>query len=168
MALTISGAAISCRALPAVQNPPERSLSLYHTHTGERLSVVYFKAGSYIRDAREELNFFLRDFRNGKVVAIDVRVLDQLSELSQSLKAGGVFEIISGYRSPETNAMLRKNNEGVAGQSLHMQGKAVDVRLAGVPLSCLKSAALTLACGGVGYYPKSGFIHLDTGRVRNW
>lgn len=109
-----------------------------------------------------------RSFRNGKVAAIDVRVLDQLAELSRSLKPEGVFEIISGYRSPETNAMLRKNNEGVAGQSLHMQGKALDVRLDGVPLFRLRSAALALACGGVGYYPKSGFIHLDTGRIRNW
>ncbi len=168
MALAFSGAAISCRLLPAAQGPSERSLSLYHTHTGERVTVVYFKAGQYVQDAQERLNFLLRDFRNGKVSTIDVRVFDQLAELSRSLKPDGVFEIISGYRSPETNAMLRANSEGVAGYSLHMQGKAVDVRLAGIPLSRLKSAALSLACGGVGYYPKSGFVHLDTGRVRCW
>lgn len=161
-------AAMSPRRILAALDTGERSVSFCHTHTGERLSIAYFRSGSYIPGACEKLNLLLRDFRNNKICTIDVRLFDMLYDLSLSLNPGGVFEIISGYRSSETNAVLRKRSSGVASQSLHMQGKAIDVRLTGTPLDRLKSAALSLARGGVGYYPKSGFVHLDTGRVRHW
>ena len=152
----------------AARDTGERSLSFCHTHTGERLSIAYFKSGRYLADACQKLNLLLRDFRNDKVRGIDVRLLDLLSEISRSLSPEGTFEIISGYRSPETNAALHQKGRGVASQSLHMQGKAVDVRLPGVSLARLRSAALALGGGGVGYYPQSGFVHLDTGPVRQW
>jgi len=147
----------------------EQKLRLYHTHTGEKLEVIYKRQGRYISTALEEINRLCRDHRSGEVYTIDPGLLDQLHTL-QSATAGpdACFEIISAYRSPKTNTMLRRTGSGVAKRSLHMQGKAIDVRLTNHRLSKLHRAALAMKAGGVGYYPKSGFLHLDTGRVRAW
>jgi uncharacterized protein YcbK (DUF882 family) len=147
----------------------ERSLSLLNTHTGERLKeVVYWEKGNYILDALENLNHVLRDHRTNQVHPIDPMTLDLMAAISRKVDARQPFEIISGYRSPQTNRSLRGNSNGVAKNSYHMQGKAVDLRLPGVPLKKVRKAALDLRMGGVGYYSKSGFVHIDSGRVRSW
>lgn len=147
----------------------ERSLSILNTHTGERLKeVVYWERGHYINDALENLNHVLRDHRTNEIHQIDPITLDLMTAISRKVGAKQPFEIISGYRSPQTNSALRKSSTGVAKNSYHMQGKAVDLRLPGVPLKTLRKAALELKMGGVGYYPKSDFVHVDSGRVRWW
>ena len=145
-----------------------RSLTFLHTHTGERLSVEYFSRGDYLPDALATVNHYLRDFRTGEVHAIDPELLDLLHGLTRLTDTSRPFQVISGYRSPATNAMLHQHSEGVAVNSLHMQGQAIDIRLADVPLATLRSAALAIGRGGVGYYPTSDFVHVDTGRVRTW
>jgi len=150
------------------RGPAARSLSFLHTHTGESLVVEYFEQGRYLPDALGEVNHFLRDFRTGDIHVIDPGVLDILHGLSDLTGSTRPFQVISGYRSPWTNAMLRERGGGVAAGSLHMQGKAIDIRLADVPLVKLRNAALSLQQGGVGYYPASDFVHVDTGRVRRW
>ncbi len=145
-----------------------RSLQFVHTHTGERLAVEYFERGEYLPDALDTVNRFLRDFRTGDVHAIDPSLLDLLHRLTGATATGRPFQVISGYRSPATNEMLRHRSEGVAAGSLHMKGQAIDIRLADVPLSKLRRAALELGRGGVGFYPASDFVHVDTGRVRAW
>ena len=147
----------------------ERSLSLLNTHTGERLKeVVYWEKGDYILDALENLNHVLRDHRTNQVHPIDPMTLDLMAAISRKVGAKQPFEIISGYRSPQTNRSLRNNSNGVAKNSYHMQGKAVDLRLSGVPLRAVRKAALELRMGGVGYYAKSDFVHIDSGKVRSW
>lgn len=161
--------------LPAVAVPgwaaaaadQARRLRFSHTHTSEKLDVVYSEGGVYLPDALDEINRLLRDFRSGEFYPIDTGLLDVLHEL-QAQTGGGVYEIISGYRSPATNEMLRTSSGGVAKRSYHMRGMAMDVRLRGVDTAQLRKAALGLKAGGVGYYAKSDFIHLDTGRVRFW
>jgi uncharacterized protein YcbK (DUF882 family) len=145
----------------------ERSLSFRHTHTGEALDIVYHRHGDYDSDALRQIDYLLRDFRSDQVHEIDTELLDLLHELQSSL-GGGTYEVVSGYRSPGTNALLRSKSPGVARRSLHMQGRAVDARLTGVELASLRRAALELERGGVGYYPASDFVHLDTGRFRIW
>lgn len=146
-----------------------RTLALYHTHTGQRLSVTYAADGRLIPAALEEINAFLGDFRSGRVHPIDPQLLDALHALHQRAGGRGRFEIISAYRSPETNEMLRRTGGGgVAQRSLHMEGRAIDVRLTGVATSRLREEALALGVGGVGYYPDENFVHVDTGRVRQW
>jgi uncharacterized protein YcbK (DUF882 family) len=147
---------------------PVRALSFINLHTDEKLKVTYFENGKYVKGALEEVNFILRDFRNDEVKDIDVELLDKLAVLHRRLRSNAPFEIISAYRSPETNAMLHARSNGVATKSQHLLGKAVDVRLSDRDLKELRSAALKLGDGGVGYYPKSGFVHLDTGRTRSW
>ena len=147
----------------------ERSLSLLNTHTGERLKeVVYWEKGDYILDALENLNHVLRDHRTNQVHPIDPMTLDLMTAISRKVGAEQPFEIISGYRSPQTNKSLSKQSRGVAKNSYHMQGKAVDLRLPGVPLKAVRKAALELRMGGVGYYAKSDFVHIDSGKVRSW
>lgn len=148
--------------------PNERQLRFYHLHTGEQLHVTYWAEGDYIRDELASINKLLRDHRSGEVEAIDPHLLDQLFLLQHHVTHTGAYHIISGYRSPRTNKALRKDGSGVAKRSLHMQGRAIDVRLPGVELQHLRLAALGLRAGGVGYYPDSNFIHLDTGRPRFW
>ena len=158
-------------ALPGTlfaRGPAARSLSFLHTHTGESLDVEYFARGQYLPDAMEEVEHLLRDFRTGDIHLIDPGVLDILHGLSDLTGSTKPFQVISGYRSPRTNAMLRERGGGVSAKSLHMQGKAIDIRLADVPLVKLRNAALSLQRGGVGYYPASDFVHVDTGRVRRW
>lgn len=157
---------LGCASLVRAAAPP-RTLSFWHTHTDERLSVTYSEGGTYLPDALRAVQKFLRDFRSGESHPIDAQLLDALHDLQTAL-GGGTFEIISGYRSPITNAALADKSKGVARNSLHMQGKAIDVRLTGRDTAQLRDAAITLARGGVGYYPASDFVHLDTGRVRRW
>ncbi|HSO07306.1 MAG TPA: DUF882 domain-containing protein [Pelomicrobium sp.] len=146
----------------------ERALSFHHTHTGEQLAVTYFAAGEYLPEPLAQLDHLLRDFRTGEVTAIDRDLFDQLFLLSRACN-GGTFEIVSGYRSPATNGMLRKaGGGGVAKNSLHMQGRAIDVRLSGYDTAALRRAAVAMGRGGVGYYARSDFVHLDTGRPRTW
>ena len=152
-----------------INGPRERSLSLLNTHTGERLKkVVYWEQGSYIPDALDHLNYVLRDHRTNEVCSIDPITLDLMAAISRKVDAKRPLEIISGYRSFKTNEELRRTSRGVARNSYHMQGKAVDLRLPGVPLRHVRKAALELQMGGVGYYPKSNFVHIDSGRVRTW
>lgn len=151
--------------------PRLRSLVLDHTHTHERIDLVYASGEHYVPQALGSLNHFLRDHYSGDVGQIDPQLFDLLHDVRQVLGTGVplTYHIISGYRSPVTNARLRSTRSGgVAKQSLHMAGKAIDVRLPGVPLAELRDAALSLKAGGVGYYPHDQFVHIDTGRVRTW
>jgi len=146
----------------------QRSVSFVHTHTGESLSTVYFKGGSYLAPELERVNHLLRDFRTGDVHTIDPSLLDILFQLRTLADRDDPFEVISGYRSPKTNAFLRQHSRGVAEHSLHIQGRAIDVRMSGVPTRKLRELALGMQRGGVGFYPTSDFVHLDNGRVRWW
>lgn len=148
--------------------PGARSVSFRHLHTGERLAVEYFTNGAYLPDALQAVDRILRDFRTDEIHAIDPALLDLLHALTRLSGSRRPFEVISGYRSPATNRMLRSRSERVAAGSLHMRGKAIDIRLADVPLAALRKAALEAGGGGVGYYPASNFVHVDTGRVRFW
>jgi uncharacterized protein YcbK (DUF882 family) len=144
-----------------------RELAFRHTHTGEQLRVVYFADGDYRPDALSRLQWLLRDFRTGTTHPIDRDLYDTLHALAQRC-GDGPFEIISAYRSPQTNAMLRQASRGVAERSLHLDGRAIDIRLPGFDTARLRDAAIALARGGVGYYPQSDFVHVDTGRFRTW
>lgn len=146
----------------------ERRLSFYHTHTHKRLDTVFFKDGEYIASALEEVNRFLADFRTGEVAVIDPKLLDLIYEIRESLGSNGTYEVISAYRSPTTNKMLRSRSNGVVKNSQHLLGTAIDVRLDDVPTIKLRDAALAMKKGGVGYYRKANFVHIDTGRVRRW
>lgn len=169
--LHYSGAAAitACCASPALARSPEqRTLSFVHTHTGETLTASYVRDGSRQTDCFAQVNRFLRDFRTGEVHTIDPALLDVLFDLRTLADRDDAFQIISGYRSPATNSQLRRKSGGVAKRSLHMDGKAVDIRLTGFPTRKLRDLALSLRRGGVGYYASSDFLHLDTGRVRFW
>lgn len=147
---------------------PERALAFVHTHTGERARIVYWADGDYVREGLTAVDHVLRDHYSGDVHAIDPRLLDLLHALAGRLGAATPYHVISGYRSPATNAALAARSGGVAGHSLHMAGEAIDVRLPGCALPTLRDAALALRGGGVGYYAASDFVHLDVGRVRRW
>jgi len=167
--LATLGAVASAAQAALAARPDARSLAFAHTHTGERLDLVYAVGDQYLPDALGRLNRFLRDHYSGEVGVIDPQLFDVLHRLRGELGAGQPFQVISGYRCPTTNASLQATRGGgVATRSLHMDGKAIDVRLSGVPLGDLRTAALALRAGGVGYYPRDQFVHLDTGRVRNW
>ncbi len=164
----VAGAgAISAGAMAAA--PEARTLALDHTHTGEKLSLVYAVGERYLSEALDTLNHFLRDHYSGAVGVIDPQLFELLHRLTAELGVRQSFQVISGYRSPATNETLRTTRGGgVASHSLHMDGKAIDIRLPGVPLADLRDAALSLRAGGVGYYPREQFVHVDTGRVRRW
>jgi uncharacterized protein YcbK (DUF882 family) len=158
-------------ATTAAAKRRERVLSFFHTHTGERLKIAYCCDGQYQPEALAELNHLLRDFRVNEEKAIDPQLFDLLHELGGTLETDQPYHIISGYRSPATNALLRERggaHTGVASNSLHMVGKAMDIRVPGVKLDNLRAAAASLKLGGVGFYPSSNFVHVDTGRVRYW
>jgi len=150
---------------------PEREyrLRLYHTHTNERIDLVYRRGNDYIPEAVTRLDQFLRDHRTGDVIQLDRRVFDLLHDLTFALgRPDTEIDIICGYRTPWSNDYLRRTTPGVAEHSLHMQGEAIDIRIPGVSTSELRNAALGLGRGGVGYYPESRFVHVDVGRVRRW
>ena len=141
---------------------------LHNLHTGEAFNEVYYANGGYLPDALAEANRVMRDWRTGDEHFIDPGLFDALHAIGDRLETRGAFQIISGYRSPKTNAMLHARSKGVAEHSQHTVGKAIDVRVPGVELSDLRNAAASLSAGGVGFYPVSNFVHVDTGRVRQW
>lgn len=145
-----------------------RALSFYNLHTGESLHTTYWEEGVYHAEALKEINHLLRDHRTGGVIDMDVELLDLLHDIRNRTGTQQAFNVISGYRSPKTNAMLNQQTSGVAKKSLHMVGKAIDINLPGFQLADLRKVALQQKRGGVGFYPKSNFIHVDTGRVRYW
>jgi uncharacterized protein YcbK (DUF882 family) len=159
-------------AVPAgLQRVPNRVLSFFNTHTGERLTTAYRRGTTYEPAALARIDLILRDFRTNAVKPIDPALLDLLHQLRRRLRTDQPFHVISGYRAPETNSMLRSRggvDSGVASNSLHTVGKAVDIRIPGIRLDALRAAASSLKLGGVGFYPRSNFVHVDTGRVRFW
>jgi uncharacterized protein YcbK (DUF882 family) len=154
--------------VPPAAAPGERILRLHNTHTGESLRTVFWAEGQFIPDALQDINKLLRDHRNNQVAQIDPQLLVLLDRISAQFGDHPTFQVISGYRSPETNEMLHENTSGVAKHSLHMEGKAIDVRIAGQDLAKLHKMAMAARAGGVGYYPDSQFVHMDVGRVRYW
>lgn len=165
---SLAGSVLAIAPLSRVWAGSERSLSLYNLHTGERINQPYWMAGHYLPDSLSAINTVLRDHRSGEVYPIDPALLDLLSALQQRVGSRKGYEVISGYRSPASNAMLNKASSGVAKRSLHMLGQAIDIRLPGTQLATLHEAAKQLKTGGVGLYTASNFIHVDTGRVRYW
>ena len=167
LTLILSAAAIT--SWPARAEPDRGSrLVLVHTHTGEVLDTVYRTESGYRPAELGRLDWLLRDFRTGDVLPLEARLFDLLSSLAEAAGVEPRYQVISAYRSPATNAMLAATSDGVSSKSLHMEGKAIDVRLDGLPLEKLRDLALARAAGGVGYYPGSDFVHLDVGRVRSW
>jgi uncharacterized protein YcbK (DUF882 family) len=172
---TLVGLALIGLVVAATVAPPidvraadARQLSFYHTHTQLSLDVVYYQNGKYVDSALDEINRFLADFRTGDMADMDPKLLDILHDVRNELGSDGTYEVISAYRSPKTNEMLRSNSGGVARNSQHLLGNAIDVRLRGIPIEKLRDTALDMKRGGVGYYEQSDFVHIDTGRVRRW
>lgn len=163
----IGVAPLRSHAMPRREPEPHR-LAFLNTHTGERLDVVYAERGRYQDDALAAIDHLLRDHRTGEVASIDRTLLDALAGLRASLQTEQPFHVISGYRSPATNARLAAASSGVARRSLHLEGRAIDIRVPGRSLEQVRQAAVSLKAGGVGYYRGSDFVHLDTGRVRTW
>jgi len=146
----------------------ERALSFSHAHTGETLRVSYWENGAYLSDALSEINAFMRDFRTEEITTIAPSLLDYVHAIQQQAGSNGTFTVFSAYRSPATNAQLRKSSSGVAKKSFHMKGEALDIQLSGVSADKLRNIAVNLQAGGVGLYRSSGFIHIDVGPVRQW
>jgi len=167
--LTLAGAVLPF-ARPALASlPGARSLDFDHTHTGERISVVFAVGNHYVPDALNTLNHFLRDHYSGEVGKIDPQLFDLLFKTRQELGSDQPLQVISGFRCATTNSKLRSTRGGgVARQSLHMSGKAIDIRIPGIALSDLRDAAKSQNVGGVGFYPRDKFVHVDTGKVRYW
>ncbi|HCF06087.1 MAG: hypothetical protein JG774_1163 [Desulfomicrobiaceae bacterium] len=165
VAVVVPGVVHEALASPV---PRKRVLLLENLHTGKRLEVAYAVNGRYTPEALKTLNQFLRDPRNGATTRMDPRLFDLLHLLWVRLGAKTPYHVVSAYRSPSTNAQMRRKSRGVARNSYHMRGKAMDVYLPGVPLARLRDAALAARMGGVGFYPRDGFVHLDTGPVRHW
>lgn len=167
-----AAAAANLLAAPAIAAPktarPERSISLYNLHTGEAVKAVYWAQGHYDRRALSAINRVLRDHRTDEIHAIDTDVIDLLHQLGRRIGLRGPFQVVSGYRSPRTNAMLASLSDGVADRSLHVLGKAVDIRVPGMAPKTVGKAAIGLRGGGVGIYRASNFVHVDSGRVRTW
>jgi uncharacterized protein YcbK (DUF882 family) len=170
--LTVSAASAAALftlpSLAKVHSARERGVSLYNLHTGEQATAVYWANGEFVEGGLQELNRVLRDHRTGDVYPMDTDLFDLLCVLRTRVDGCKPFQVISGYRSPETNAFLRKHGSGVARHSYHMQGMAIDIRLEDCALDHLHKAALALRGGGVGYYPDSDFIHVDVGPLRRW
>jgi uncharacterized protein YcbK (DUF882 family) len=164
---TIAGLVFEAPRQAAAQGVLRR-LSFDNIHTGEKLTAAYWQDGHYLPDGLREIDYSLRDFRTGDIYAIDPRLLDLLYRLRQQLAYDGPIHVISGYRCPATNAMLAARSPRVSKTSFHMRGMAIDIRIPGRPLPELRDAAMLLGMGGVGYYPESDFVHVDTGPVRFW
>jgi uncharacterized protein YcbK (DUF882 family) len=169
LALATGGAALAAAA-PGLAFPEAdvRRLGFNNLHTNELLDIAYWQNGAYVPDALDAVNTVLRDFRTGEVHEINPHLLDLLVLLQGRVDSGARFEVISGYRSPQTNAMLHDQSAEVAVHSLHMEGMAIDMHLPRVDLINLRDAAISLGLGGVGYYPSSNFVHADVGKVRTW
>jgi len=150
-----------------IKNEP-RELSLNNLHTGEILQSQYFDGNNYQSNELKKLNYICRDFRQNEMITMDKHLFDQITAIQKIIGSKAQVQIISGYRSPVTNQMLNAKSSGVAKKSHHMLGKAIDFRLEGVPLAEVRKAALSLKAGGVGYYPKSNFLHIDTAQFRSW
>jgi uncharacterized protein YcbK (DUF882 family) len=171
---TVASAVCFCSALiPAsllAKKPPVRTLHLYNPHTDEHLKAIYFNRGSFETEALKDINHLFRDYRTNQIKPIYIGLIEYLFAISQTLdlNPSRPFHVLSGYRAPETNAKLRRNGGGVAKNSLHIEGRAVDIRVKGYRVSSLYQAAVQLRRGGVGYYPKSKFIHVDVGPIRYW
>jgi uncharacterized protein YcbK (DUF882 family) len=155
-------------ALAVVRPREVRSIALHNLHTGERIRIEYWHAGRYIPAALRQIDTVLRDHRNDEVHPMEPELIDLLAMLARKLQASAPFEVISGYRSPASNAVLARQGHGVVENSLHVRGMAVDVRVPRRRLAAVRDAAIALQVGGVGYYPRSDFVHVDTGRVRRW
>jgi uncharacterized protein YcbK (DUF882 family) len=168
--ITVASCIIPGATIASVNNPlePERRLCLFNLHTKEDIDIAYWKNGEYIPDALNQLNYIFRDHYNGLVNQIDTDLFDFLFAIQQKIQSSEPFHLISGYRSKVTNERLRKENRNVSRKSLHINGKAADIRLPDHKLKILRKAAYQLKGGGVGYYPKSNFVHVDVGRVRFW
>ena len=162
------GLAVPTLGASAAAASAPRSLSILNLHTGEKLAATYFEGGRYLPDALAALDRVLRDHRTGEVHPIAPGLIDLVADLAGQFGSPDAVQIISGYRSPASNAALRARSSGVATRSLHMQGMAMDIRVPGAPLERLRNAALALRRGGVGYYPASNFVHVDVGKVRQW
>ena len=147
---------------------PSRGIALSNLHTGEKCALTYYEHGRYIPESLAAINRLLRDHRNNEEHVIDVALLDVLVALHDKLKTNVPFEVISGYRSPESNAAMHAHSNGVAKHSMHMEGRAMDIRVPNRALQDVHATALAMGLGGVGYYPSSNFVHVDTGRVRQW
>ncbi len=160
--------ALPAAARAALAAQPARRLALANLHTGESCALTYWEHGAYIPGALTTIRHVLRDHRNNEEHAIDPALLDLLGVLHARLETNAPYEVISGYRSPASNAAMHEHSAGVASHSLHMQGKAIDIRVAGRALGSVHNTALVMGLGGVGYYPSSDFVHVDTGRVRQW
>ncbi|MBE1281783.1 MAG: DUF882 domain-containing protein [Rhodobacteraceae bacterium] len=145
-----------------------RRIRMYSGRTGERIDMIYWIDGKYIKDAVKEVNHFMRDWRNDKVKSMDLRTIDIMAASHNLLNVNEPYMLLSGYRSPETNAMLRRRSRGVAKNSLHMKGQAADLRLASRSVSQVAKAAISCRAGGVGKYYRSNFVHMDCGDVRSW
>ncbi|MCI5097534.1 MAG: DUF882 domain-containing protein, partial [Rhodobacteraceae bacterium] len=145
-----------------------RRLRMYSGRTGERIDMIYWIDGDYIKDAVKEINHFMRDWRNDNVKSIDLRTIDIMAAAHNLLDVNEPYMLLSGYRSPQTNAMLRRRSRGVAKNSLHMKGQAADLRLASRSVSQMANAAISCRAGGVGKYYGSNFVHMDCGAVRSW
>lgn len=167
-----AGAAMASVAAPAICRaqglPGVRRAVLHNLHTGDTFNEVFYANGRYMPDALAEAMRVLRDWRNGEEHPMDPRLFDTLHEINARLDTSSPFQVISGYRSPATNAMMHARSSGVAEHSQHVLGKACDIRVEGVALRNLRSAALDVGAGGVGYYPVSNFVHVDVARVRQW
>jgi uncharacterized protein YcbK (DUF882 family) len=165
-AAAVAGMSFPAAAARRLLRP--RAVSLHNLHTGEALNTVYWADGRYLPDAVQRIEWLLRDHRTDEVHAVDPKLLDLLVDLQARLHTHAPFEVLSGYRSPLTNAMLANISDGVAQNSLHIEGQAVDIRVPGRHLNHVRAAAVSLRGGGVGYYPHSDFVHIDTGRIRYW
>ena len=169
VAATLIGAKSALAKLWDGSAPPQGRLSLLNINTQERLTVAYRnEAGEYDPEALKALNWILRCHVTNEATSMDLRVIEYLNRLDNSLGGGNEIRIISGYRSPSYNMKLRSESKGVARHSLHMKGKAIDLAIAGMSLDRIRHTALALAAGGVGYYPQSGFVHIDSGALRAW
>ena len=168
LASALSVPAFARAAQTTKVEPVERTLRLYNTHTGESLRSIFWAEGQFVPDALKDINKLLRDHRSNTIAQIDPQLLMLLDRVSSKFGGTDVLHVISGYRSPETNAKLAKASGGVAKHSMHLEGKAIDIRMPGKDLAKLHKAALSVRGGGVGYYTDSQFVHMDTGRLRNW
>ncbi len=169
-----TGALLACAPIftnpvqAALLNMPARRIALSNLHTGETCALTYYENGLYIPEAFATITRVLRDHRNNAMHAMDPALIDLLAALHLRLETRQPFEVISGYRSPASNAAMHERSSGVAAHSMHMEGKAIDLRIADRSLPAVHKTALAMGLGGVGYYPTSDFVHVDTGRVRQW